>query len=260
MATLVGTSGWQYRDWRGSFYPATLPTTGWLEHYASRFPTVELNNAFYRLPERATFESWRARTPPGFVVSVKASRYLTHITRLRDPAEPVARLVERARGLGLGEKLGPILLQLPPNLPLDLGALEATLECFPTDVRVAVELRHRSWFVEDTASLLTRHGAAWCLADSPKLASPMWRTAEWGYLRLHEGSASPHPCYGRKALAAWAQRLGVLFGPDADVFVYFNNDANACAPHNAARFIHLLERSALAGSARADAPAGQHHR
>src|SRR5919205_149399 len=122
MPTLVGTSGWQYRSWRGRLYPEKLPQRLWLEHYVEHFATVEVNNAFYRLPEKAVFEGWRARTPADFCVAVKASRYLTHIKRLRDPAEPVARLMERA--VGLGDKLGPILVQLPPSLRADVELLD----------------------------------------------------------------------------------------------------------------------------------------
>jgi uncharacterized protein YecE (DUF72 family) len=136
MAWRVGTSGWQYRDWRGDFYPAKLPQRLWLEHYAAVFDTVEVNNAFYRLPERTTFENWKQQTPAGFLVTVKGSRYLTHIKRLKDPAEPVARLLERCRGLG--RKRGPILLQLPPNLQAAPDLLDTTLKQFPRTVRVAV--------------------------------------------------------------------------------------------------------------------------
>ena len=153
----VGTSGWQYKDWgtpkrgtsvdsdwRDRFYPAGVPQRRWLEHYAEQFDTVEVNNAFYRLPERDTFAQWRDRTPDGFVVAVKMSRYLTHIKRLREPAEPVARFLERATALG--DKLGPVLVQLPPTLKADPAALQATLAQFPRQVRVAVEPRHPSWW------------------------------------------------------------------------------------------------------------------
>ena len=129
MPVLVGTSGWQYRDWRGVLYPAGVPQRRWLEHYASQYATVENNNAFYRLPSRDTFAAWRDRTPDGFVMAVKASRYLTHIRRLRDPAEPVARLLGAAAGLG--PRLGPVLLQLPPNLAADPPLLAACLDQFP---------------------------------------------------------------------------------------------------------------------------------
>lgn len=243
MTAFVGTSGWQYADWRASFYPPRMPLGCWLEYYAERFATLEVNNAFYRLPEKQTFSSWRERTPPGFVFAVKASRYLTHIRRLRDPAEPVERLVERLQGLG--EKLGPVLLQLPPTLKIELSALDETLACFPATVRVAVEFRHTSWFVDDAADLLARHHAAYCLADRPGLRAPEWRTTNWGYIRFHEGRAAPRPCYGKAALTSWARRLSELFGSELDVYAYFNNDPHGCAPKNAASFVRLLERTGI---------------
>jgi uncharacterized protein YecE (DUF72 family) len=243
---LVGTSGWQYRHWRGRFYPEGLGQARWLEHYAGRFATVESNNAFYRLPEASTFEAWAARTPADFVMAVKASRYLTHIRRLREPEEPVDRLLDRARHLG--GKLGPVLLQLPPNLQADPEALDRTLRAFPAGVRVAVEPRHGSWFSDEVRDLLTEHGAALCLADSagvPRRRSPLWRTAGWTYLRLHQGTATPRPCYGRQALATWAGRLAELVGPDADAYVYFNNDPAGCAVRDAGVFARAAARAGL---------------
>ncbi|MGH9280601.1 MAG: DUF72 domain-containing protein [Acidimicrobiales bacterium] len=243
MPVLIGTSGWQYAPWRGRFYPEKLAPAKWLEHYSSRFCTVEVNNAFYRLPEASTFEQWARRTPDGFVVAVKASRYLTHVKRLADPDEAVGRLLERARHLG--PKLGPVLLQLPPTLVADLDRLDATLACFPPDVRVSVELRHPSWFTDETRQLLSDRDAALCLADSPHRDTPRWRTAGWGYLRMHEGRASPHPCYGRQALASWASRLADLWTPADDVYCYFNNDARSCAVRDAAMFARAVTRVGL---------------
>lgn len=243
MPAWIGTSGWQYASWRGTFYPDRLAQKGWLEHYADRFQVVEVNNAFYRLPEASTFAAWAERTPADFVVAVKASRYLTHIKRLAQPQEPVARFMDRARHLG--PKLGPVLLQLPPNLRCDVGALEETLDQFPSSVRVAVECRHESWFTDETFKLLTDRGAAFCLADSPRRRTPVVRTADWGYLRLHEGRARPHPCYGRAALEAWARRLAELWDPDDDVYVFFNNDPRGCAVRDARVFAPAARRAGL---------------
>jgi uncharacterized protein YecE (DUF72 family) len=243
MPVLVGTSGWQYRDWRGRFYPERLAQAKWLEHYAERFATVESNNAFYRLPEPHTFAAWAARTPPDFVMAVKASRFLTHIKRLRDPQEPVRRFVDHAGNLGA--KLGPVLLQLPPSLRADLAALRDALERFPPGMRVAVEPRHQSWFSDETRALLTELGAALCLADSPHRTTPLWRTAGWGYVRFHEGTATPWPCYSERALTTWAARLADLWGPDAQVFAYFNNDPGCAAVYDAARFARAAERAGL---------------
>ena len=243
MPVLVGTSGWQYRHWRGRFYPEKLAQARWLEHYAARFATVESNAAFYRLPERRTFQAWAERTPDDFVVAVKASRYLTHIRRLRDPEEPVGRLLDRAAGLG--GKLGPVLLQLPPTLAADPSALDRTLGCFPAGVRVAVEARHPTWFTDEVRDLLAARAAALCLADSPRRDTPVWRTADWTYLRLHEGVADPRPCYDESALSAWAGRLADLYGPDADCFVYFNNDPAGCAVRDAVVFAAAAARAGL---------------
>jgi uncharacterized protein YecE (DUF72 family) len=239
----VGTSGWQYRDWRGSFYPREIPQDEWLEYYASHFQAVELNNSFYRLPEASTFAAWAERTPPDFVMAAKMSRFLTHVKRLKDPEEPVERFFSRARLLG--SKLGPVLVQLPPQLQADLPRLSALLEVLPADARVALEFRHDSWFTTEVCELLAAHGAALCLADSPRRRTPHWRTASWGFVRFHEGRASPRPCYGRRALKTWAERLAGLWRPDEDVFAYFNNDHRACAVRDASVFAQLAAGAGL---------------
>jgi uncharacterized protein YecE (DUF72 family) len=242
---LIGTSGWQYRDWAGRFYPAGLPQRRWLEHYAERFATVEVNNAFYRLPERDTFVAWRKRTPEDFIVVVKVSRYLTHIKRLRDPAEPVARFVDRARGLG--DRLGPVLLQLPPTLRADPGALAETLSRFPRDVRVAVEPRHPSWWTPRVRAVLEEHRAALCWADrGSRAVTPLWRTADFGYLRLHEGRAKPWPRYGAAALRTWLDRLASAYGSDgAPAYAFFNNDPGGAAIVDAVAMARAARRLGL---------------
>jgi uncharacterized protein YecE (DUF72 family) len=240
---LVGTSGWQYADWRGVLYPPGLPQRLWLERYAECFDTVENNNAFYRLPARETFVSWRDRTPARFVMAVKASRYLTHIKRLKDPEEPVARLLGRAAGLGA--KLGPVLVQLPPNLPADPALLAACLRAFPAGVRVAVEPRHESWWTAEVRDILAAHGAALCWADRlGRPLTPLWRTADWAYVRFHEGAARPRPGYGDAALASWIRRIGDAWSEHDSVYVYFNNDPGGAAVRDAVRF---AARAAAAG-------------
>ena len=246
MKIQIGTSGWQYRDWRPAFYPTGLALGRWLEFYADRFSTVESNNAFYRLPEASVFKAWADRTPDDFVMAVKVSRYLTHLKRLLEPQEPVERFLSHAQHLG--SKLGPVLLQLPPQLHADLGRLEETLEQFPRSVRVAVEFRHGSWFNDDVRRLLARHGAALCLADRRGPVSPLWVTTDWTYLRFHQGRAAPRPCYGPDALAAWAERLAERRDEWSEAWVYFNNDHRCCAVRNAIEFARDCERSRLSPS------------
>lgn len=239
MPVNVGTSGWQYRDWRGVLYPAGLAQSRWFDRYTRAFATVENNSAFYRLPSHETFASWHARMPADFTMAVKASRFLTHIRRLRDAEEPVRRLL--AAAAGLGDKLGPILLQLPPTLRADPERLEACLTLFPATLRVAVEPRHETWWNDDVRSVLESHDAALCWADVlGRATTPLWRTSSWGYLRLHQGAASPWPHYGDQTLRAWRRRLGETWPDDDDVYVYFNNDPGAAAIRDAVRFAELL--------------------
>jgi uncharacterized protein YecE (DUF72 family) len=234
MPVLLGTSGWMYRHWRGRFYPDKLPQRQWLEYYAEQFDTVELNNAFYRLPSYEDFAGWRDRLPRGFVVALKASRFLTHIKRLREPAEPVARLLDHSAGLD--DRLGPVLLQLPPTLQACPRRLDECLSAFGSRTRVAVEPRHDSWWTDEIRGILEQHGAALCWADNRGFPStPLWRTADWGYVRFHEGRASPWPRYGRQALRSWANRIDEAFGADAEVYAYFNNDPDGAAIEDARR-------------------------
>jgi uncharacterized protein YecE (DUF72 family) len=241
VGVISGTSGWQYRDWRGAFYPPGVPQRRWLEYYAARFATVENNGTFYRLASRDTFVSWRDRLPVDFVMAVKASRYLTHVRRLRDPGEPVKRLVDAAGGLG--DRLGPVLLQLPPDLRAVPGLLRDCLRQFPAAVRVAVEPRHESWWTEEVRDVLGAANAALAWADRRGSAlAPLWRTADWGYLRLHEGEGVPWPRYTPAALGAWAGRIAATWEADRDVYVYFNNDQGGAAPRDAASFAAAVAR------------------
>jgi uncharacterized protein YecE (DUF72 family) len=237
----VGTSGWQYRDWRGAFYPSVARQSQWLEYYASQFDTVEVNNTFYRLPEERTFADWAARVPDSFEYAIKASRYLTHYKRLRDPEEPVERLLQRAEPLRA--RLGVVLLQLPPDLQCAPADLDRTLRAFGGRVRIAVEPRHPSWWNPDVRAVLESHAAALCLTDrGGRMTSPSWKTTDWTYLRFHAGRARPAPCYGSRALSTWVARVSELFGSDPHGYAYFNNDAHGCAPRDAAHFRGLLDR------------------
>ena len=224
----IGTSGWQYDSWRGRFYPDDLPQSGWLPHYAKRFETVEVNNTFYRLPKRETFIRWREVTPPGFVVTVKASRFMTHIKRLKDPADSVRMFYERAEGLG--DKLGPVLFQLPPRFKADPGRLRSLLDVLPRDRLAAFEFRDPSWETEEIRALLDDNGAALVLADRPGWRVPDLVTGGWSYIRFHQGQRlSPH--YRRGKLRRWADRIAAL--PARDTYIYFNNDPQGAAVKDA---------------------------
>ena len=243
VTALIGTSGWHYSDWRGRFYPDEVRQNDWLRFYAGRFQTVELNNAFYRLPDRTAFQAWAEQVPDDFLIAVKASRYLTHVRRLKDPGEPVARLMAAARGLG--HKLGPVLLQLPPSLHCDNEALARALGQFPKGVRVAVETRHDSWHGDRTREVLEAHGAAWVCVDPGGRRRPRWRTADWGYVRFHRGAGQPEPCYTRSPLQTWAKRIAATWDGGEDVLCYFNNDTHGCAPRDARRFAVAVSRVGL---------------
>jgi uncharacterized protein YecE (DUF72 family) len=225
----IGTSGYQYDDWRGLFYPEDLPKSAWFAYYAQRFDAVELNATFYRLPEAATFERWREAAPKGFCYALKFSRYGTHLKRLKEPADTIGLFIERARLLG--PSLGPILVQLPPRWHVDPDRLDAFLEAAPKRYRWAVELRDPSWLCEDVYALLRKHGAALCVHDLIE-RHPRVRTADWVYLRFHgdeyTGSYSP------QALSAAARRIRVHLADGHDVYAFFNNDIGGHAVRNAA--------------------------
>jgi uncharacterized protein YecE (DUF72 family) len=239
----IGTSGWQYAHWRRVFYPEKLPQRSWLPYFAERFQTVEVNNTFYNLPERSVFASWRRATPTDFVLALKMSRFLTHLKRLQDPEEPVRRFLERARGLG--RKLGPVLIQLPPRFGQNLDLLDATLRLLPRSLRVSVEFRDESWFTDETRSLLERHSAALCLADTPRRRQPSWRTADWGFVRFHEGRGAHAPGYERDVVRRWVARIAEMWPRSEDVFVYFNNDTAGYAIRDAVAFAEMAEASGL---------------
>jgi uncharacterized protein YecE (DUF72 family) len=228
---LVGTSGFSYPAWRGPFYPEALPPRRMLEHYAGVFRTVEINNTFYRMPAPALLETWAAQTPPGFRFAVKAPQQITHRLRLRDATEPMRELLRRCSALG--ERLGPILVQLPPNLKVDPPRLESFLSGLPPATVVAIEFRHPSWFHDDTWALLREHRAALCIAQSGDLDTPVVATAPVGYVRLRRDD------YGAADLAAWASRLRAV--PEwRQVYVFLKHDEAGRAPALARDFLAAL--------------------
>jgi uncharacterized protein YecE (DUF72 family) len=239
VAVLVGTSGWQYNDWRGRFYPKDLPKAKWLPYFSAAFPTVEVNNTFYTLPREETFVAWREASADGFVITIKASRYITHIRRLRDCRDPLQLLWSRCERLR--EKLGPVLFQLPPNLKADNDLLRGFLRLLPKAIRAAFEFRHDSWETEETYGALDDAGCALVLADRPGARVPEIVTGGWGYIRFHKGTLLT-PGYRRPKLRRWADRIARMAA--WDTFVYFNNDTGGAAVRDARTFTELLAKRA----------------
>lgn len=252
---LVGTSGWSYPHWRGTFYPAQVKPGDFLACYSGRFATVELNNSFYRLPPEANVQRWRDLAPPGFTYAVKAPRVITHYGRLNGVEESVARFVERMSGLG--EALGPLLFQLPPSLPLRLERLEAFLVSLADSgaavslpgtaataaaqgaAAVVFEFREPTWFDRAVYEVLERHGASFCISDLHGRATPEVVTARLVYVRLH-GPGRYSGSYDDAALAAWAEKCAAWAREGHEVRVYFDNDQLGYAAHDATRLKALL--------------------
>jgi len=235
---LIGTSGWHYRHWVGPFYPKGTRPDAFLRHYAGQFPTTEINNTFYNLPAPDTFAAWRDATPPGFVFACKASRYITHMKKLRDPEAGGRRFFRAIEGLG--DKRGPILFQLPPRWHVNLDRLAAFLDALPQDCRAAFEFRDESWFASDVYEALARHDAAFCIYDLAGRCAPMEVTAGFVYLRLHGPRGPYQGSYAEDALKAWAERCVTWRKTGHDVYCYFDNDERGYAVENALRLIDLV--------------------
>lgn len=237
----IGCSGWQYASWRGRFYPAALPTSRWLTYYAAHFQTVEVNNTFYRLPEKRAFVSWRNATPPGFVITVKASRYLTHLKRLRAPTPPLTRLVRRVSALG--SRLGPILFQLPGSMRYDAGRLRIFLRALTKRrprTRSVLEFRDPSWYRDDVFDALRRARVALCLHDMPGSAIDDGPREPFVYVRFHGTTKKYGGSYPDAVLGVWAARLRAAAAAGRDVYAYFNNDVDGAALANARTLIRYV--------------------
>jgi uncharacterized protein YecE (DUF72 family) len=230
-AIRVGCSGWNYKHWRERFYPKGLPASRRFEFYAEHFDTVEINNSFYRLPTAETFAKWRDQAPEGFCYAVKANRYITQAKKLLDPEESLARMMKAVRHLG--NRLGPILFQLPPNLGINLGRLERFLEVLPQDVTSVFEFRNRSWYVDGTYELLDRFGASFSIHDMAGSAIERIAVGPIAYLRFHGGAGKYWGRYSDEQLSGWTDWMVAQTGQGRPVWAYLNNDIDAHAIHDA---------------------------
>ncbi len=238
---IIGTSGWHYDDWRGRFYPEKLPKARWLEFFSGHFNTLELNNSFYHLPSEAAFNNWYNSSPPHFIFSVKVSRFITHIKRLKDCEDAVHNFMSRARLLK--EKLGPLLYQLPPGLHRNDSLLETFLEKLPRDLKHVIEFRHQSWLTEEVFEILRQHHTGFCVFDMPKLTTPLLITADFAYIRFHGREGLYSSRYTDEEMAEWAKRISGLAENVESVYIYFNNDVAGYALENARVIQNYLEQN-----------------
>jgi uncharacterized protein YecE (DUF72 family) len=232
MRLRVGTSGYNFPEWKGTFYPAKLPAVQMLPYYAERLSTVEINYTFYRMPNAKTVAGWDQAVPAGFTFVLKASQRITHIARLKDVDDSLRYFTETARPLG--DKLGPILFQLPPNFKKDLARLKDVLTLFPADLRCAWEFRHDSWFADDVYDALRTGNAALCVADTDTGHTPLVATADFGYFRLRDQG------YDKKDLDAWAATVRDLGKRWKDAFVFFKHEESGLGPKLAQEFATRL--------------------
>ncbi len=233
----VGTSGWNYPHWRKVFYPADLSSRDWLPFYAQKLLAVEVNYSFYRLPKSSTYRRWYDQTPPDFVFSLKASRFITHIKRLKGAKGPLGNFLENAEILE--EKCGPIFFQLPPSFSADLRRLEEFLKLLPKGGRFAFEFRHPAWFEKETFSLLRKYNAALIYADTPRYPCAEVQTTDFFYLRLHGHEVLYASKYSTSQLREYAEKVKV-WRKKGDVFVFFDNDARGFAVQNALELKKLV--------------------
>jgi uncharacterized protein YecE (DUF72 family) len=219
---LAGTSGYSFKEWKGNFYPADLKDDGMLGFYAGKFPTVEINNTFYRLPKPHVLEEWASQVPEPFSFAIKASQRITHHARLKPESVDAVEFLMKNVGT-LGSRLGPVLFQLPPNLKKDLDRLRVFLDTLPLDRRFTIEFRHASWFEDDVFDVLRARDIALCITEQPDFASPVVSTASWGYARLHKLD------YDEAGLASWAEKLKAQSWKEAYVF-FKHDEGEGCGP------------------------------
>jgi uncharacterized protein YecE (DUF72 family) len=234
----IGTSGWNYKHWIGTFYPADTKAAGQLPYYVTRMNTVELNNSFYHLPDRETFVNWKTNTPNDFIFTVKASRYITHMKKLKDPKEPLGVFLQHARGLG--KKLGPILFQLPPGWKINYERLEAFIKILPKKRRFTFEFRNPTWYDPRVYALLRHYNVAFCIYELNGHRSPAEITADFVYIRLHGPGGKYQGRYTNRDLKNWSVKIQAWQDAGKDVYVYFDNDQAGYAAFNATTLIELI--------------------
>ncbi len=248
MRILTGTSGWQYNEWKGSFYPEKISAAEMLPYYAERFRTVEVNNTFYRMPKETVLAAWAEAVPPDFRFVLKASQRITHYQRLKDDSYDSLAYLLRGASL-LGDRLGPILFQLPPNLKKDIDRLSRFLEHMPEGTRAAFEFRHPSWLEDDVMDVLRSRNLALCIANTEEEETPLHATASYGYLRLRKEA------YGPGELESWAERIRAQDW--SDVFVFFKHEDEGTGPKLARRFLDIMEVSGGSGDDRGSGARGE---
>jgi len=234
----IGTSGWHYEDWIGIFYPQNLPKTKWLGFYSQHFNTVELNNSFYHLPTEKAFKNWQVSVPAEFRYSVKVSRFITHIKRLKNAEEALGKFLSRSRLLE--DKLEVLLYQLPPQMKINLETLEAFLTQTPQPLHQVFEFRNKTWMVDSTFELLKKYHAGFCIFDMPDFTSPIVSTTKFTYIRFHGSHGLYSSSYSEEELKSWTRKIKHLAKGLESVYIYFNNDAEAFAVQNAFTLRQLL--------------------
>lgn len=237
MKIFIGTSGWSYNHWKDIFYPKEVKNTDWLSFYSKTFNSVEINNTFYNLPKEDIFESWRESVSPGFVFSVKASRYLTHIRGLRGEKDSVNLFFKRVAFLQ--NKLGPILFQLPPKFD-DKDTFKKFLGFLPKHLKIVFEFRNKSWYTKEVFDLLKKHRCIFCIHDNVQAPSPFWTTGNIAYIRMHGAEGNYSGKYSEKELLLFSERIKGIEGKVNEVYCYFNNDVNGFAVENALLLKKLL--------------------
>jgi uncharacterized protein YecE (DUF72 family) len=235
----IGTSGWHYKHWLGNFYPAGTPAATYLSYYVQHFNSVEINNSFYKLPSTETLTDWLRAVPENFLFAIKASRFITHMKKLKEPQQSMALFLERIQVLG--EKLGPVLFQLPPSWRFNQERFASFLQALPTTCRYAFEFRDQSWYTDSTYQLLQDYNCAFCIYDFAYHQSPVVITTDFVYVRLHGPENKYDGSYSDQVLSDWASRSKMWISQGKQVYIYFDNDIHGHAPVDAQRLQQMLQ-------------------